>query len=552
MRSRVLRIVAAVGILIGFLLISGLIYLYIVATVHPPKPPKSQARALQRTRTGPDQYVLGNNWFRKSETGLFELYVEGTPYDRGLANGKLTAELVQYQEKVFNDQIHLLVPSSAWLNVLKYFVGWFNRDLDSSVPEEYRQEILGVSEAASHDYDHIAPPYQRLLNYHAAHDIGHALQNMSLVGCTSFAAWGTKSSDNSLVVARTFDFYVGDEFARDKIVAFYKPSEGHRFMMVTFGGMTGVLSGMNDAGLTVTINAAKSDIPSASATPVSLVAREILQYAATIDEAYAIANGRKMFVSESFLIGSAKDGIAAIIEKTPDQMDRVVPPDNFVICTNHFQGSKLSKTELNIAHMETSASPHRWKRVEELLTNVDKVSVSNAIQILRDRQGLQGQDIGLGNEKAINQLIAHHAVVFQPGQLRVWVSTAPWQLGRFVCYDLNKVFDLRPSDIEHEIYEKDLTVPADSFLLTKEYADYTRFAPYRFPYLPRKGMPVDSLVAWNPNSYLPYMLAGDAYFAEEKRDRALNYYKRGLTKDVATAQERAHMEERLKQCEQQP
>ena len=157
--------------------------------------------------------------------------------------------------------------------------------LDQNVTEEYKEEIYGISQSASDKYDYIGTNYQRILNYHAAHDIGHALQSMALVGCTSFGTWDAQSKDSEMIIGRNFDFYVGDKFAQDKIVAFFNPSEGYKFMTVTWGGFIGAVSGMNEKGLTVTINADKTKIPTASATPVSLVAREILQYAKNISEA---------------------------------------------------------------------------------------------------------------------------------------------------------------------------------------------------------------------------------------------------------------------------
>jgi hypothetical protein len=497
----------------------------------------------------PDQglFLLGNNWFRKSESGLYELYIEGDPYERGIANGRLTEELVHYQEQVFTDQIHRLVPNGFYLEMLKFFVGWFNRDLPDNVTDEYKQEIFGVSQAASTEFNDIARPYQRILNYHAAHDIGHALQNMSLVGCSSFATWDDKSEDGTLIIARNFDFYVGDDFARDKIIAFYKPSQGFKFMMITFGGMTGVLSGMNDQGLTVTINAAKSDIPQASATPVSLVAREILQYASTIKEAHAIAKKRKMFVAESFLIGSAKDGKASLIEKTPEAIDSYESSGNYIISTNHFQGDTLGSTQVNLDHVKTSASKYRFDRVHQLLERQGRNSVSKSVAILRNQLGMDDKDIGLGNERAINQLVAHHAVVFQPEQQLAWISIGPWQLGRFVCYDLNKVFGYKPKRNE-EIYERAKEIPADSFLLEPAFSDYVKFSKFRFPFNPKTGLDPDSIVKWNPNSYHAYMLAGDYCKEHEQWENAAKWYEMGLTKEVATEQERVYMQKNLQHC----
>ena len=543
-KNKVIRIVAfALG---GAVLLLLVLFAYVrfVSRVNEPVVNNSATLSLEPEHHGGGLYTFGRNWFRKSESGLYELYVEGDAFERGVANGKLTRELVQYQEDVFTRQINRMVPSDFYRHFLKYVVGWFNRNLDEHVKEEYRLEILGVSRSASADYNYIAPAYQRILNYHAAHDIGHALQNMSLVGCTSFATWGAKSQDSTLIIGRNFDFYAGDDFARDKIIAFYRPLEGHKFMMVTFGGMIGVLSGMNDQGLTVTINAAKSDIPYASATPVSLVAREILQYASTISEAYDIARSRRMFVAESFLIGSAKDGKAAIIEKSPDDDELVYPEEDYMVCTNHFQGIRLGKTELNMEHMNTSASVYRYDRVKELLLDGTLNSAAKTASILRNRFGKENQNIGLGNEKSINQLVAHHSIIFVPEKRLVWVSTSPWQLGRFVCYDLNKVFSWTRQGDE-EVFEKELSIAEDPFLNSDDHMNFVKYSPYRFVFTSPDTLHPDSLVKWNPDSYQSYLLAGDYCLLKKEYKRAESFYEAGLAREIATLQEKEHMERNL-------
>lgn len=546
MLKRILKIGAWLLLLFTTAIVVLIVYVRSVSVIDPPVLTKEIKRPLV-VEVDSGLFVTGNNWFRKSESGLYELFVEGEPLERGMAIGALSEELVQYQEKVFNDQIRQIVPSKTYLNFLKYFVGWFNRDLNKHVPLEFQQEIFGVSQFASSEYDDIAPAYQRILNYHAAHDLGHALQNMSLVGCSSFATWNENSEDGRLIVARNFDFYVGDEFARNKIVAFYKPSRGYNFMMVTFGGMIGVLSGMNSEGLTVTINAAKAEIPSSAATPVSIVAREILQYASNIEEAYAIAAKRKMFVAESFLIGSAKEKRAAIIEKSNDVIGIYHPEEPRVVCTNHFQSETLKGFETNQEHLRTSASAYRHERIVELLSSTPENTPANSVKILRDRNGLNGASLGLGNEKSVNQLIAHHAIIFDPERQLVWVSTAPWQLGKFVCYDLNLVFGQKRTTNE-EIYRKDLEINEDPFIQTAEYTDFLKASKYRLPFSRKDDLQPDSLIKWNPQSYHSFMLAGDFCFDRSDYAQAKKFYEIALTLEIATEGERSHILENLDQC----
>ena len=460
--------------------------------------------------------------------------------------------LLHHQEKVFVDQIREIIPSDSYLKFLRFFIVLFNRNLGENILEEYRDEIYGISLSCTHEYDFIGTPYERQLNYHSAHDLGHAMQDYMLVGCSSFATWGTQSADSSLLIGRNFDFYVGDAFAENKQVAFYVPEQGYRFASVGWPGMIGVLSGMNETGLTVTINAAKSAVPTGSATPISILTREILQYAATIDEAFAIAKKRETFVSESILIGSAKDGKAAIIEKSPEKTVLFTGKEaNRLICTNHYQSEEFSKDERNMENIRTSDSPYRFARLTELINEDLPIDVSKAASILRDHKGLQNTDLGLANEMAINQFIAHHSVIFQPEKRLMWVSTSPWQCGKYVAYDLNKIFK-DTINWQHEIYSSNLTIPEDKFIDTPEFQHlltYKKLTPLLLKKIRKKEQIEESVLktyqASNPSLYYVYEVIGDYYEAMQQPQQAIAYWQQALKKSIPKLQEKERIQQKI-------
>lgn len=524
------------------------IYIYNVSEFSPPQVVNDSTDKYKSIHIDGTVSAVGDNWIKKNQYGLSEMYVSGAPYDLGLKNGILAHDEVVAQEIAFTDQIKQMVPSESWRDMLKYIIGFINRDLPDHVSQEYKQEIYGISQSASDNFNWIGDNYTRILNYHAAHDIGHALQNLMLVGCTSFGAWDDKTEDGSMLLGRNFDFWVGDKFAENKIVAFYNPTKGHKFAYITWGGFVGVVSGMNDKGLTVTINAARSDIPKSAATPVSLVAREVLQYAANIDEAIAIAKSREMFVSESFLVGSAADGKAVVIEKTPTKIDVYDPNTDNVLCTNHYQSKTFEQQELNKDQIANSASLYRYKRLNELLNNNYPLSPQKVANILRDRKGLNNADIGLGNEKAVNQLIAHHSVIFQPDSLRMWVSTNNWQLGEYICYDIGDVFALQGLKKDTVLINPQYTIAQDSFLSTEEYANFLVFRKNKMSLLQGGDVDTAAVIKSNPNYYDAYRIAAEYCYKKEWYNAALNYYNAALNYEIATVDERDAIREKIMQC----
>jgi hypothetical protein len=288
---------------------------------------------------------------------------------------------------------------------------------------------------------------------------------------------------------------------------------------------------------------------------LSLVAREILQYSSTIDQAVAIAKKRKVFVSESILIGSAKDKKAVIIEVSPDKVDVYnVPNGNELVCSNHFQSPKLKDDKRNRFQIVNGHSQYRYDRMQQLIGENPKINPTIAVSILRNREGIDNKAIGYGNEKSLNQMLAHHSVVFKPEQRLVWVSSNPYQLGEFVCYDLNEVFKKRKEDQEIVTLQKDkLDIPMDPFLNTHEYLNYEdyRIADRLLTIdLQNKTVLPDEYVkkyqALNPDYWGVYFRVGYFYYQHKEYKLAKEQFETALTKEITTVQDKEGIEKLLK------
>ncbi len=517
--------------------------------VRPPHVEDQSTLELQVVKVSENEFHFNNSWLKKKEDGLYEMYITGSDFERGVAIGKLSEDLIAFQEEAFIKGIEKLVPSPSYLNVLKYIVAWKNRLLQNHISEELQREIYGISFFASDKYDYVGPKFQRKLYYHAAHDIGHTVQNMGLIGCSAFSVNGPASADGKMLVGRNFDFYVGDDFAKNKILFFMNPEKGIPFTSYSWPGFIGVVSGMNKEGISVSLNAGPPVLPSNSKVPVSILAREILQYAHNLEEAIQIAESKDIFVSESFLVASAKDNKSIIIEKSPESMS-IIPIDNGrLVCTNHFQSAELKNLETNIEFKAASSTMHRFDRLNKLLDKFEPLDLNEAVSILRDWENNEQLQCGIGNEISINQMLAHHSILFQPQENKMWISAGMNPMDRFIHYDLDDIFDEQKPDSDT------LNVTSSAWLKSKEKNDYLSFKKL-YQNLENKiaGASVlnskdfEELISLNPNHYKSYLLAGQYFETKEDCENVIYFLSQAKDKRIPWKSDKDKIQELLENC----
>lgn len=197
---------------------------------------------------------------------------------------------------------------------------------------------------------------------------------------------------------------------------------------------------------------------------------------------------------------------------------------------------------------------YRYQKMEELLNNFKQITPEKAVEILRNTDGLKGEKIGYGNEKAVNQLLAHHGIVFKPSELKVWVSSNPYQLGEFVCYDLNEVFN-KFGNKNHEapIKQTDLSIAKSSFLNSEAYKNYEKHRVLRREILDKiknkekiKEQTLHAFIRLNPDFWEVYYLVGKYYYQNKQYKQAKETLEICLTKEITTIPDRKNVEKKLK------
>ena len=201
------------------------------------------------------------------------------------------------------------------------------------------------------------------------------------MGCSTVIVEKERSKTGAPVFGRIFDWYPTKGITEHTLVVVYKGEGKRAFAAVTISPIVGVISGMNDAGLCVTMNeitikkSKEKQEFNWKGTPIMLAYRRVLEECGTVAEAEKFLRGMERTTTCCMTICDKNGG--AVFELTPKGVEVRTHENGVCCCTNHFRTDKLCVEEkcwryAKLAPLQAKSSPK--VTVSDLFKKLDEVS----------------------------------------------------------------------------------------------------------------------------------------------------------------------------------
>ncbi len=274
--------------------------------------------------------------------------------------------------------------------------------------------------------------------------------------------------EDSFVLGRNFDFEGSRTLDEQKFLKWVFPVKGNAFVSVTWPGMVGVVTGINDRGLYISLNSAGSEDFVRYGTPTTLIALEVLQFANDIESAIQIIRSHQSFITDIFTLADSKTGRVFRLEKSPKKFAEIELTGDAAIA-NQLEHPIWKDDKYNQMRIRMFTTSFREQRGRELLSKLPRIEVRKSKPLtesllhgLRDKALPGGQVLELGDRRAIDALIATHSVIFDANENSLFVSEGPSLVGKFWGYDLKQSFRERRPVISYQL-PKDPEVSEDMY-----------------------------------------------------------------------------------------
>ena len=228
--------------------------------------------------------------------------LSGTPYDMGRQHGTiLRTEVRASIERVLGYFRHYLKIPWVGPGLVNWWLDRVWNDAAAHVPADYLEELRGLADGSG-------VPLDDLYRLHAIPDRTYS--------CSNFAAWGRATAGGRLIHVRNLDWNIRAGIQRSAVVFVVRPKGKHAFVNVGWAGFIGVLSGVNDARLSIGQVGAETTDATFKGEPMVFVMRRVMEEAADLDTAAGLIRDARRTVGVNYVIADAKAKRAVAVETT--------------------------------------------------------------------------------------------------------------------------------------------------------------------------------------------------------------------------------------------
>jgi predicted choloylglycine hydrolase len=185
-----------------------------------------------------------------------------------------------------------------------------------------------------------------------------------MVACSTVSLPGDAAPDHVARFGRNLDFPSFNIADRYTIVFVYHSNDKYAFASVGWPGMIGVLSGMNEHGLTIANMEVTRPPRLPQALPYTLLYRKVLEECRTTEEALDLLRRTPRQTSNNLMIMDAA-GNRAVAEISPDGVTVRRPDEYGLVSTNHRRGDDNCTTgRCDRYDSLRAASEHDFGRID--------------------------------------------------------------------------------------------------------------------------------------------------------------------------------------------
>lgn len=214
--------------------------------------------------------------------------------------------------------------------------------------------------------------------------------------CSGVAVRGKASKDGRVLHARVLDYMRDINLQDHAAVVVFMPDRGHRWMTLGYAGFLGSVTAMNERGLAIG-EMGGGGVGNWDGTPMSLLIRQIMEQASTVDEAVAMFRAAHR-TCEYYYVVSDKSRAMAALRCTKDEVTVLRPGEQ------HPELPKVPEDTVFISGGD------RAKRLSERLEKAyGQIDVPAMIELIK-------RPVAMSSNL--------HDAVFSPETLEMWFADA--------------------------------------------------------------------------------------------------------------------------------